>query len=112
MTRSKIFAAALVAVMASGTMATDVNARRSKGYCNAVAEDYADRKTGAQQVVPGLVGGAIAGGLIGSVLGGKKSVRTGVLVGGATGAVVGAGHANKSWEKYYWRKYNACRRDY
>ena len=109
MNRSKIFAAALVAVMASGSMATPSYAA-GKNYCRNVAEDYADRKTGAQQVVPGLVGGAIAGGLIGSVLGGKKSVRTGVLVGGATGAVVGAGHANKKWDRYYWRKYEECRR--
>ena len=108
MTRSKIFAAALVAVMASGTLATESNAA-GKRYCQDVAHDYANRKTGAQQVVPGLVGGAVAGGVIGALIGGKHAVRTGALVGGATGAVVGAGHANKKWDKYYWRKYNECR---
>jgi uncharacterized protein YcfJ len=109
MTRSRILAVALVAVLASGTLATESYAA-GKRYCQDVAHDYARHKTGAQQVVPGLVGGAIAGGLIGSVLGGKKSVRTGVLVGGATGAVVGAGHANKKYDRLYWRKYNECRR--
>ena len=108
MTRSRIFAAALATLLVAGPLAAESNAA-GKRYCQDVAHDYAKRKTGAQQVVPGLVGGAIAGGLIGSVLGGKKSVRTGVLVGGATGAVVGAGHANKKWDKYYWRKYNECR---
>jgi uncharacterized protein YcfJ len=109
MIRSKIFAAALVAIVASGTLAADANARKSKGYCRAYAEDVADRRTGAQQVVGGLVGGAIAGGLIGSAFGGKKSVRTGVIVGGATGAVAGGAYANKKWEKVYWRAYNDCR---
>jgi uncharacterized protein YcfJ len=109
MTRSKIFAAALVAVLASGTVATEANAA-GKRYCQDVAHDYAKRKTGAPQVLTGLVGGAIAGGLIGSVIGGKKAVRTGVVVGGATGAVVGAGHANEQYDRYYWRKYNECRR--
>ena len=46
MTRSKIFAAALVAVMASGTLATESNAA-GKRYCQDVAHDYANRKTGA-----------------------------------------------------------------
>ncbi len=108
MIRSKVFAAALVAIMASGTIATESQAA-SKRYCREVAHDYANRKAGAPQVVGGLVGGAIAGGLIGAVVGGKKAVRTGVVVGGATGAVVGAGHANQKWDKYYWRKYNECR---
>ena len=108
MTRSKIFAAALVAVMASGPLAAESYAA-GKSYCREVARDYANHKAGAPQVVGGLVGGALAGGLIGAAIGGKKSVRTGLLVGGATGAVVGAGHANKKWDKYYWRKYNQCR---
>lgn len=108
MTRSKIFAAALVAVMASGTLATESNAA-GKSYCREVARDYANHKAGAPQVVGGLVGGAVAGGVIGALIGGKHAVRTGVLVGGATGAVVGAGHANKKWDKYYWKKYNQCR---
>jgi uncharacterized protein YcfJ len=109
MTRSRIFATALAALMVAGPLATESYAA-GKRYCQEVAHDYAKRKTGAQQVVPGLVGGAIAGGLIGSVLGGKKSVRTGVLVGGATGAVVGAGHANKKYDRLYWRKYDECRK--
>ena len=60
MTRSKIFAAALVTVLASGTVATEANAA-GRRYCDGVAREYANRKTGAQQVVPGLVGGAVAG---------------------------------------------------
>ena len=133
MIQSKVLAAAALAVLMSGSMAAQSYAA-GKSYCRSVAEDYADRKTGAQQVVPGLVGGAIAGGLIGSVLGGKKSVRTGVLVGGAvaggllgaviggkhavrtgiiaggvTGGVLGGVHANKKWERVYWRAYEDCR---
>lgn len=108
MTRSKIFAAALVAVMATGTIATESNAA-GKRYCQDVARDYANHKAGAPQVVGGLVGGAVAGGVIGALIGGKHAVRTGALIGGASGAVVGAGHANKKWDKYYWRKYNECR---
>jgi uncharacterized protein YcfJ len=108
MTRSKIIATALVAILSSGTLATQSYAA-GKRYCRAYAEDVADRRTGAQQVVGGLVGGAIAGGLIGAALGGKKSVRTGVIVGGATGAVVGGAHANTRWEKVYRRAYNDCR---
>ncbi|MEP7174635.1 MAG: hypothetical protein ABI705_14180 [Aestuariivirga sp.] len=109
MNQSKVLAAAALTVLMSGSMAAQSYAA-SKSYCRAVAEDYADHKTGAQQVVPGLVGGAVAGGVIGALIGGKHAVRTGVLVGGATGAVVGAGHANKKWDRYYWRKYEECRR--
>ena len=108
MTRSKIFAAALVAVMASGSLAAESYAA-GKSYCRSVAETMQTARLVPSRSLPGLVGGAIAGGLIGAVIGGKKSVRTGVLVGGATGAVVGAGHANKKWDRYYWRKYNECR---
>ncbi len=108
MIRSKILTATALAVLMSGSLATQSYAA-GKNYCRNVAEDYADRKTGAQQVVPGLVGGAVAGGVIGALIGGKRAVGTGIVVGGATGAVVGAGHANKKWDKYYWRKYNECR---
>lgn len=108
MIRSKILAATTLAVLMSGSLATQSYAA-GKNYCRNVAEDYADRKTGARQVVPGLVGGAVAGGVIGALIGGKRAVGTGIVVGGATGAVVGAGHANKKWDKYYWRKYNECR---
>jgi uncharacterized protein YcfJ len=107
MIRSKIFAAALVAIMASGTLATESNAA-GRRYCDRVARDYANHKAGAPQVVGGLVGGAIAGGLIGAVIGGKHAVRTGVIVGGATGAVAGGVHANKKWDRYYWKKYDQC----
>ena len=109
MTRSKIFAAALIAIMASGTLAGDANARKSKSYCRAYAEDVADHRTGAQQVIGGAVGGAVAGGLLGAVIGGKHAVRTGIIAGGVTGGVLGGVHANKKWDKYYWRKYNQCR---
>jgi uncharacterized protein YcfJ len=108
MNRSKIFAAALVAVITSGTLAADANAR-SKSYCRAYAEDVADHRTGAQQVIGGAVGGAVAGGLLGAVIGGKHAVRTGVIAGGVTGGVLGGAHANKKWEKVYWRAYNKCR---
>ena len=108
MNRSKIFAATLVAVMASGTLATEASAR-SVGYCKAYARDVANHKAGAPQVVTGLVGGAIAGGLIGAVIGGKHAVRTGAIVGGATGGVVGGVSANKKWDKVYWNSYNKCR---
>ena len=108
MYQSKVLAAAALAVLMSGSMATQSYAA-GKSCCRAVAEDYADHKTGAQQVVPGLVGGAVAGGVIGALIGGKRAVGTGIVVGGATGAVVGAGHANKKWDKYYWRKYKECR---
>ncbi|HEX7110006.1 MAG TPA: hypothetical protein VF224_12275 [Aestuariivirga sp.] len=109
MTRSKIFAAALVTIMASGSLATDANARPSKRWCRDYAEDMADRRTGAQQVIGGAVGGAVAGGLLGAVIGGKHAVRTGVIAGGVTGGVLGGAHANKKWEKVYWRAYNDCR---
>lgn len=108
MTRSKILATALVAVLASGTMATQSDAAGVR-YCKAYARDVANHRAGAPQVVGGLVGGAIAGGLIGAVVGGKKAVRTGLIVGGATGAVVGGAHANKKWDKIYWRAYRDCR---
>ena len=108
MIRSKILAAAALAVLMSGSMATQSYAA-GKQYCQSVARDYANHKAGAPQVVTGLVGGAVAGGVIGALIGGKHAVRTGALIGGASGAVVGAGHANKKWDKYYWRKYNECR---
>ena len=108
MTRSKVLATALVAILASGNLATQSYAA-SKSYCRAVARDYANHKAGAPQVVTGLVGGAIAGGLIGAAIGGKHAVRTGLIVGGATGAVAGGVTANKKWDKYYWRKYDECR---
>ena len=108
MNRSKIFAAALMAVMASGTLATDATAK-SVGYCKAYARDVANHKAGAPQVVGGAVGGAVAGGLLGAVLGGKHAVRTGIIAGGVTGGVLGGVHANKKWDKAYWRAYNKCR---
>ena len=109
MNRSKIFAAALVAVMTSGTLAADANAR-SKSYCRAYAEDVADHRTGAQQVVGGAVGGAVAGGVIGALIGGKRAVGTGIVAGGVTGGVLGSAHASKKWERIYWRAYEDCRR--
>ena len=108
MIRSKILATAVLAVLTSGTIATESSAA-GKHYCQEVARDYANHKAGAPQVVTGLVGGAVAGGVIGALIGGKHAVRTGALIGGASGAVVGAGHANRKWDKYYWRKYNECR---
>lgn len=108
MNRSKIFAAALVAVMATGTLATESQAA-SKRYCRDYAHDVADRRTGAQQVIGGAVGGAVAGGLLGAVIGGKHAVRTGIIAGGVTGGVLGGAHANKKWDKVYWRAYNDCR---
>ncbi len=109
MTRSRIFVAALVAIMASGFVAPDADARKSKRWCNAYAEDMADRRTGAQQVVGGAVGGAVAGGLLGAVIGGKHAVRTGIVAGGVTGGVLGGAHANSKWKKVYRRAYNDCR---
>ena len=108
MTRSKILATALLAVMASGTLATESYAA-SKRYCRAYARDVANHRAGAPQVVGGLVGGAVVGGLIGAAIGGKHAVRTGAIVGGATGAVAGGAHANKKWDRVYWRAYNDCR---
>ncbi|HLA01901.1 MAG TPA: hypothetical protein VJ019_03990 [Aestuariivirga sp.] len=108
MIRTKILATALLAVLASGTIATESNAAGVR-YCKAYARDVANHRAGAPQVVGGLVGGAIAGGLIGAVIGGKHAVRTGAIVGGATGAVAGGVHANKKWDKIYWRAYRDCR---
>ena len=108
MTRSKILAMALVAILSSGTLATQSYAA-SKSYCRAYARDVANHRAGAPQVVTGLVGGAVVGGLIGAAIGGKHAVRTGAIVGGATGAVAGGVNANKKWDKYYWRAYNDCR---
>ncbi len=99
MTRSKIFAAALVAVMASGTMATESYAAEQELLQGLWPRTMADRRTGAQQVVGGAVGGAVAGGLIGAVIGGKHAVRTGIMAGGVTGGVLGGAHANKKWDK-------------
>jgi uncharacterized protein YcfJ len=108
MSRSKIFAAALVATMATGTLATESYAA-GKSYCRAYARDVADRRTGAQQVVGGAVGGAVAGGVLGALIGGKHAVRTGIIAGGVTGGVLGGAHANKKWDKVYRRAYNDCR---
>ena len=108
MNRSKIFAAALVAVMATGTLATQSYAA-SKSYCRAYAEDVADRRTGGQQVVGGAVGGAVAGGVIGALIGGKRAVGTGIVAGGVTGGVLGSASAKKKWQKVYRRAYNDCR---
>ena len=108
MIRSKILAAAIVAVLASGTIATESNAAGVR-YCKAYARDVADDRTGAQQVVGGAVGGAVAGGVLGAIIGGKHAVRTGIIAGGVTGGVLGGAHANKKWDKVYWRAYNDCR---
>jgi uncharacterized protein YcfJ len=108
MIRSKIFAAALVAVMASGTLVTDANAR-SVRYCKAYARDVANHRAGAPQVLGGAVGGAVAGGLLGAVIGGHHAVRTGIIAGGVTGGVLGGVHANKKWDRVYWNAYEDCR---
>ena len=108
MIRSKILATALLAIMASGTLATESYAA-SKRYCREYARDVADRRTGAQQVIGGAVGGAVAGGLLGAVIGGKHAVRTGLIAGGITGGVLGGAHANKKWDRVYWRAYEDCR---
>ena len=108
MIRSKILAAALLAVMASGTIATQADAKGPK-YCKAYARDVANHRAGAPQVVGGAVGGAVAGGLLGAVIGGKHAVRTGIIAGGVTGGVLGGVHANKKWERVYWRAYDDCR---
>jgi uncharacterized protein YcfJ len=108
MNRSKIFAAALVAIMATGTLATESNAAGVR-YCKAYARDVANHKAGAPQVIGGAVGGAVAGGLLGAVIGGKHAVRTGIIAGGVTGGVLGSAHASSKWDKYYWRAYEKCR---
>jgi hypothetical protein len=108
MIRSKIFAAALVAVMATGTLASEASAR-SVGYCKAYARDVANHKAGARQVVGGAVGGAVAGGVLGALIGGHHAVRTGIIAGGVTGGVLGGAHASGKWDKYYWRAYDKCR---
>ena len=111
MIRSKILATALLAILATGTIASESNAAGVQ-YCKAVARDYANHKAGAPQVLGGAVGGAVAGGLLGAVIGGKHAVRTGIIAGGVTGGVLGGVHANKKWDKYYWRKYDECRHDW
>jgi uncharacterized protein YcfJ len=108
MTRSKILAAALVAILASGTMATQSDAAGVR-YCKAYARDVANHRAGVPQVLGGAVGGAVAGGLLGAVIGGKHAVRTGIIAGGVTGGVLGGVHANKKWDKIYWRAYRDCR---
>jgi uncharacterized protein YcfJ len=108
MIRSKILATAVLAVLASGTIATESNAAGVR-YCKSVARDYANHKAGAPQVIGGAVGGAVAGGVIGALIGGRHAVRTGIIAGGVTGGVLGGASANRKWDKYYWRKYNECR---
>lgn len=108
MIRSKILATALLAVLASGTLATESNAAGVR-YCKAYARDVANHRAGAPQVVGGAVGGAVVGGLLGAVIGGKHAVRTGIIAGGVTGGVLGGVNANSKWDKYYWRAYNDCR---
>lgn len=111
MMRSKILAASLIMALTASTMPSPA-AAAGVGFCKEEARRYANRKAGAPQVVTGLVGGAIVGGLIGAAVGGKKAVRTGLIVGGATGAVAGGVNANSKWEKYYWRRYKECRREW
>ena len=108
MIRSKILATAVLAVLTSGTIATESSAA-GKHYCQEVARDYANHKAGAPQVVTGLVGGAVAGGVIGALIGGHHAVRTGIIAGGVTGGVLGGAHASSKWDKYYWRAYDKCR---
>ena len=108
MIRSKILATALLAVLASGTLATESNAAGVR-YCKAYARDVANHRAGAPQVVGGAVGGAVVGGLLGAVIGGKHAVRTGIIAGGVTGGVLGGVNASSKWDKYYWRAYNDCR---
>ena len=108
MTRSKILALSLIAAMTASTMPIPANAHGPR-YCDGLARNYANHKAGAPQVLGGAVGGAVAGGLLGAVIGGKHAVRTGIIAGGVTGGVLGGVHANKKWDKYYWRKYDQCR---
>jgi hypothetical protein len=108
MIKSKLAATALVALMALGSVTTPSEAR-SKRYCRAYAEDVANRKAGAQQIVGGAVGGAVAGGVIGAIVGGRHSVRDGAIIGGIGGTVLGGVHANKKWKKHYNRAYANCR---
>ncbi len=108
MIRSKILATALLAVLASGTLATESNAAGVR-YCKAYARDVANHRAGAPQVVGGAVGGAVVGGLLGAVIGGKHAVRTGIIAGGVTGGVLGGVNASSKWDRVYWRAYNDCR---
>ena len=80
----------------------------SKSYCRAYAEDVADRRAGAQQVLVALLAVPLQA-ASGRVIGGKHAVRTGVIAGGVTGGVLGGAHANKKWDKVYWRAYDNCR---
>jgi hypothetical protein len=107
MTRSKILATALVAILSSGTLATQSYAA-SKSYCRAYAEDVADHRTGAQQVV-GAVGGRRGKQPPWRRHWRKTRRAPGIIAGGVTGGVLGGAHASKKWEKVYWRAYRECR---
>jgi uncharacterized protein YcfJ len=113
MTYKKVAAAALVALMASSAVFVPAaEARRSRGYCDAYARDYASRRAGAQQVVGGAAVGALLGLGVGAVVGGHHALRDGALIGGGVGAVGGGINANSKWRKYYNRAYSNCRYGY
>jgi uncharacterized protein YcfJ len=110
---NKLIATALVAMMAaSSVFVPTAEARRSRGYCDSYARDYASRKAGAKQVLGGAAVGALLGVGVGAIVGGHHAVRDGALIGGGVGAVGGGINANGKWRKYYNRAYYNCRNGY
>ena len=77
-------------------------------YCEYYAEDIADHKANAGNVLTGTLLGAGTGAVLGGIIGGKNSVGKGALFGAVGGTVIGGVHTDKKWHKRFKKAYAAC----
>ena len=109
MTAFRHIVAAALAVSIATTQLPSVSQAAGVSYCKSFARNQANRRAGAKQVLPGMVGGAVAGLLVGALVGGHHALTRGALIGGVGGTVVGGVSANKKWRSTYNRAYARCR---
>jgi uncharacterized protein YcfJ len=82
---------------------------RGKAFCRQYAEDVANRRANAGDVLAGTAMGAFTGAMIGLAIDGGRGAGRGALIGGVGGTMLGGIGTNEKWRRVYRRAYRECR---
>ena len=82
---------------------------RGKAFCRRYAEDVANDRANAGDVIAGTILGAAAGALLGGAIDGGRGAGRGAVIGGVGGTVVAGAGTSEKWRKIYRRAYADCR---
>jgi hypothetical protein len=104
-----IRAAAILMMLLFAAAATSPAEAKGKAFCKRYAEDVADRRANAGDVLAGTFLGAIGGAILGGAIDGRSGAGKGALLGGVGGTVVAGAGTSEKWRRVYRRAYANCR---